>query len=589
MPGIAGGTVDRRSLEAMSDSMMHERWYETDDVLGRTYGLASVNHGEKDPNAHTVWTANSRGGVLHGVISNREALGMSTADVFRAVLDRPDAILPRLSGPFLIACVDQRGSAIVATDKSATRPCYYTTDGGFLFASELKALLTQLHDVRLNTQAIGDLLLTGAVLGRKTLVDEIESLEPGSYLRYRDGVISKERYWTPGFGTAPAEGYVERTVDHYRESVEKLVETVDGDLGLWLSSGLDSRTMASVVTDEVESFTAFTYGSHWGKDCAGARQVAERLDIPHYVSEYTADGCVDAIQKGVGLTDGMNQWSYYVNLPAAMKDVSSNADVIFEACAQGEFFGENYSAFQWDSPLETLYDLKRQLSAQDVRALLTEDVEPKRSFETLLERSPFRNDKSRLLDVNWQLYANRHFRGNKLYRSQAGTRVPFAHGPLLDHLAKLPVESYQRPTVPFTNGRIPCGISPLKLEVMRTVGGDLNRIPYDRTGFGPATSKVAHGIGFTAKQAKKRLLDTRETMQGKWYRDDRRMNSFLNGLLDAVCDRDLFDGDVVRDYQEAHLDGETDNVAVISALTTLEHWRQTELERQTAAKVTVPA
>jgi asparagine synthase (glutamine-hydrolysing) len=272
-----------------------------------------------------------------------------------------------------------------------------------------------------------------------------------------------------------------------------------------------------------------------------------------------------------------------------MKDVSSNADVVFEACAQGEFFGENYFAFQWDSPVETLYDLKRQLSAQDVRALLTRDVEPKRTFETLLERSPFQDDKSRLLDVNWQLYSNGHFRGNKLYRSQAGTRVPFAHGPLLDHLAKLPVQSYQRPTVPFTNGTIPYGISPLKLEVMRTVGGDLNQVPYDRTGFGPATSTVAHMIGFTTKQAKKRLVDTRDTMQGKWYRDDRRMNSFLNGLLDAVCDRDLFDGDVVRAYQQAHLDGETDNIPVISALTTLEHWRQTELEQQTAAKVKIPA
>ncbi|WP_440008909.1 asparagine synthase-related protein [Halomicrococcus sp. SG-WS-1] len=589
MPGITGGTVDRRSLEAMADSMVHEAWYETDDVIGRRYGLATVNHGEKDPNGHTVWSAGRRSGVLHGVISNRKELGMSTGEIFQAVLDRPNTILPRLAGPFVLACADQRGSLVVATDKLATRPCYYAADGGFLFGTELKALLTRLRDVQLNIQAVSDLLLTGSVMGRKTLLAEIQSLEPGSYIQYSDGVVSRDRYWTPAFGTAPEEGYVERTVDRYRESVANVVDTVDGDLGLWLSSGLDSRTMASVIADEVDSFTAFTYGSHWGKDCAGAEQVADILDVPHHVSEYTPEGCVDAIENGVELVDGMNQWSYYVNLPAATSDVPSNADVLFEACAQGEFFGENYFSFRWDSPTETLYDLKRQLSAQDVQALLTEDVDPKRSFETLLERSAQRDGKSRLLDVNWQLYANGHFRGNKLYRSKAGTRVPFSHGPLLDHLAKLPVQAYQRPTVPLIESDIPYGISPLKLQVMRAVGGDVNRIPYDRTGFAPATSNIAHAIGFTTKQAKKRLLGARDTMQGKWYRDHPEMRSFLDELLDAACDRQLFDGDVVRDYQRAHLDGETDNITAISAITTLEYWRQTQLEQQDTAKVTVTA
>ncbi|WP_458210564.1 asparagine synthase-related protein [Haladaptatus sp. NG-SE-30] len=592
MPGLTGGTVDSRSLDAMAESMQHEDWYQQETLVGRRYGLTSINHGEKDPAGHTVWRGRRRMGMLHGVISNKANLGMDMGEIVRAVLDRPATVLPKLDGPFVLACADQTGSFVVATDKLASRPCYYTIANGFFFGTELKALLTQLDDPQLDRQAVSDVLLMGYVIGQKTLLTDVHSLAPGTYVKYANGTVSRKRYWSPSFGLASESDYVEQAVDRYRDALANAVDSVSGQVGLWLSSGLDSRTMAAVLNDEVDSFNAYTYASHWGNDCEGAANVADALDIDHQICEYTASGCLDAIKKGVDLMDGMNQWSFYVNLPAALNDIPAHIDVLLEASGQGEFFGDvmNLHYLRKKTPVEAVYELKRMVSADDVKALITEDITPKASFRRVLETSPYDNPEYKTLDANWRIIANGHFRGNKLYRSQTGTRVPFVDGAFLDHIAKMPLNAYRQRTLPFTNGKAPYSVAPLKLQVMREVGGDVNHIPYDRTGLPPTYSLPLQAAGFVVTHLKNRFTKSRDTMQGEWYRQHPEMKKFINDLLEAACDRRLFDADAIRDIQQAHLSGKTDNMQIISALTTIELWRQTHLDqKRTAIKQKKPS
>ena len=102
MPGVIGGTVDCRSLSAMADAMDREPWYGTEALAAGDRHVALVHHAERDPAGRTTWDGGDAVGVVHGVVSNRAALGRSTADLFRRVLDAPDAVLPSLNGPFLL-------------------------------------------------------------------------------------------------------------------------------------------------------------------------------------------------------------------------------------------------------------------------------------------------------------------------------------------------------------------------------------------------------------------------------------------------------------------------------------------------------
>ncbi len=580
MPGVIGGTVNNRALGEMLDTMDDEPWYGTTELSAGDCRIGHVHHGERDPNGWTTWRDGKKVGVLHGVVSNRAELGLSTDAIFERVLADPDRTLPNLSGPFLLVVADET-STVVATDKIGTRPCYYSAVHGFLFGSELKSLVTQLHDPRVDVRGVSDVLHMGYVFGQKTLVADVRALRPASYLHYDGDNVETHKYWRPNFGIAPQEGYVDEAVRRYRRVVGNVADTIDGRTGVWLSGGLDSRTLAAALKDEIGPMKTFTYDySETQEDRIGAEQVAESLSLSNQYYDYSPDDFVSAIERGVDIMDGMLQWSFYVNLAPSLEDVSGQVDVLFEGSSQGEFFGDVMyrSYLTGKQPVDALASLKAQQSPADVQALLTDDVSPNQSLGRVVERSTQSRREHRTLDALWEIFADSHFRSNRLYRSQAGTRVPFADGEFMNHVARMPYNRYRIGAIPGTRGEIPSAVAPLKLEVARRVAGPAASVPYNRTKRPPTSPLALHAAGFVADNVKKRVFGPNTCRMGRWYRDHSGMRTFIDGLLDDACERDLFDSDAVRDLQREHLDERADHLKPISGLTTLELWMQKHLD-----------
>ncbi len=575
----------------MFDAMDYEEWYETAELSAGDCRIGFVHHGERDSNGWTTWRDGKRVGVLHGVISNRAELGLSTAKIFERVLSNPDHTLPELSGPFLLVVADET-STIIATDKIGTRPCYYSTVHGFLFGSELKSLVTQLQDPRVDERAVSDMLHMGYVFGRKTLVSDIRSLRPASYLRHEASNVEMSRYWTPDFGVAPQQEYVEEAVRRYRRVVSNVADTIDGRAGVWLSGGLDSRTLAAALRDEIGSVQTFTYdNSATQEDRIGAERVAQSLELPNQFHDYSSTEFVEAIERGVDIMDGMLQWSFFVNLAPSLNSVSGQVDVLFEGSSQGEFFGDVMyrSYLTGKQPVDALTSLKSQLSPADVQNLLSVDVSPEQSLGRVVERSAQPRREHRTLDALWEIFADSHFRSNRLYRSQAGTRVPFADGEFMNHVAQMPYDRYRIGSIPGTRGKVPSAVAPLKLEVARRVAGPAATVPYNRTKRPPTSPLTLHALGFVADNVKKRVLGQTTSQMGLWYRNDTDMRAFIDELLEDACSREIFDSNTIRDLQRDHLDGRADHIKPISALTTLELWIQKHLDAiRTSAGQRVP-
>ncbi|WP_049972331.1 asparagine synthase-related protein [Haladaptatus cibarius] len=580
MPGVTGGTVSSRALDEMIDTMDDESWYGTAERSTGDWRIGLVHHGERDARGWTTWRDGDRIGVLHGVISNREELGLTADEIFERVLADPDRTLPKLSGPFLLAVADG-SSTIVATDKIGTRPCYYSTVHGFLFGSELKSLVTQLREPRVDERAVSDMLHMGYVFGKKTLVSDIHSLRPASYIHYEGGNLRTKRYWEPDFGIAPQEGYVDEAVRRYRRVVGNVADTIDGRAGVWLSGGLDSRTLAAALKDEIGSVQTFTYdNSATQEDRIGAERVADSLELPNQFHDYSAGEFVNAIERGVDIMDGMLQWSFFVNLAPSLNSVSGQVDVLFEGSSQGEFFGDVMyrSYLTGKQPVDALSALKSQLPPADVQTLLSAEISPKQSLGRVVERSTQPRREHRTLDALWEIFADSHFRSNRLYRSQAGTRVPFADGEFMNHVARMPYNRYRIGSIPGTRGTVPSAVAPLKLEVARRVAGPAAKVPYNRTKRPPTSPLTLHAAGFVADNVKKRVLGQTTSQMGTWYRTNNDMRAFIDDLLDDACARDIFDSDGVRDLQREHLDERGDYIKPISALTTVELWLQKHLD-----------
>ena len=592
MTGIVGGTVSDSTLGELMGELHQESWYGEERFTFDDRALALVHHGERDTAGRLTWTDGERAGVVHGAISNHDELDLSTEELFESLFADPVALLARLDGPFVIAAVDGTGRVILGTDRLGTRPCYYRADDGLRFASGLAPLLVGIDDPTMDEQAVADMLLMGSVWGEKTLVEGVTKLPPATVLDYDDGALSTERYWSPSFDALPADDYLPGLVEHYRTVIDDMSSTMDGDVGLWLSGGLDSRTMAAELShhvgDEFDDLETYTYDANpsGGGNPELAGKVAAHLDLDIDLVELTPQLFVERLGEAVDLTDGMLRWSAFLNLLSVYTLPDSHAEVLLEGAGQGELMGHHLRRHHFtgtDSAIESLYWSESMLDSESVAAILDTDVDPLQSFIDTADESDRDTMKGTILAAHFDNYYSRvTLASNAIPRSQAGTRVPFAHRDFLEYSARLPLK-YRIRTIPFTGGKIPYGMTPAKLALTETLDADLADIRYERTGVAPKYPYPVHVAGFLSTTAFTRLTGGTtyggRSVPDQWYRNHRAVREFIDGLLKSACERPFFDDDEIRRLRREHLAGEANHmVTSLAAITTLELWMQRNLD-----------
>lgn len=164
--------------------------------------------------------------------------------------------LQYLRGMFGFALWDARRRVLMlARDRLGIKPLYYAVQQGALyFASELKPLLiTGRLERQVDVQALKDLFTLGFIAAPKTLFTRIWQLPAGYYLLYLGGNVSVHKYWDVCFPPRgeervgmSAEGWAESLLEKLQEAVRIHLRS-DVPLGAWLSSGIDSSTIVSLM------------------------------------------------------------------------------------------------------------------------------------------------------------------------------------------------------------------------------------------------------------------------------------------------------------------------------------------------------
>jgi asparagine synthase (glutamine-hydrolysing) len=350
------------------------------------------------------------GAVLNGEIYNFRELRKRLKDrghIFRTRSDSevvahayeewgPDCV-ERFQGMFAIAVYDRRGTAgrslefqvpsfelsasgdcgtlFLARDRLGIKPLYYavnsrqqTVDSNyFIFASEVRTLLASgLVQRQLSRDALESYLLFGSVSEPMTLVEGVFSLPPGHRMTLEVGSSAStpkpESYWNIATRIAsntqpPRNGNTRRTDPNesaarvrtlLEESVRKHL-IADVPVGVFLSSGIDSTSLAALASQEVSGVHTFTvaFPEEEFSEAALARRTAEKLGTTHQEMILSGSELLGRLGEAVAALDqpsidGIN--TYFVSWSARQAGLR----VALSGLGGDEIFG-GYSTF-WRTP-----------------------------------------------------------------------------------------------------------------------------------------------------------------------------------------------------------------------------------------------
>lgn len=222
--------------------------------------------------------------------------------------DRGLDMFESLRGMFAFALLDtSQRRLVIGRDHFGQKPLYYTHSGGrFAFASELKCLLalpwvSRERDPDAYLDYVGWLALPSP----RTHFRHIEKLPAGAFLTLPldgSGEPVVKKYWSYDLNAAPDLTTLDSAVEALDAALADSVKVhlrADVPVGVLLSSGLDSRTVAAYAQDlQAGAMQTFTVG-FGGPDseAIGAAETAREIRSKHHALELTANDLLDNIGR----------------------------------------------------------------------------------------------------------------------------------------------------------------------------------------------------------------------------------------------------------------------------------------------------
>jgi asparagine synthase (glutamine-hydrolysing) len=196
-----------------------------------------------------------------------------------------DTMLSKLRGKFALAILDwRRRKLYLVRDRAGIKPLvYFHGPGEIAFGSTVRAVLPYLTaaERRLAPESIDAYLAHRYVPAPRTIFENVRRLPHGHYACFDldGGALTLTPYWQP---------QADRTLDFAATLVESVqLRTVsDRPVGLFLSGGVDSTTVASILASgghrEITAYTAAFPGTEYDESAEAAR-AAGRLGLKHEI------------------------------------------------------------------------------------------------------------------------------------------------------------------------------------------------------------------------------------------------------------------------------------------------------------------
>jgi asparagine synthase (glutamine-hydrolysing) len=391
--------VDRVNLEAMNRQIVHRGPDDEGYYLSGNVGLAMrrlsiidlrSGHQPITNEDRTIWI------VFNGEIYNHRELREGLEEKGHRYQSQSDTetivhlyeeygldCVHLLRGMFAFVIWDsQQRRLFAARDRLGIKPFYFLcAPEKFLFASEIKSILACPGvSAELNRSMLPEYLAFGYMAGTETLFAGIQKLLPGETLEVSEsGKVKVCQYWDLPQNTEDRAGAEECYVRSYRNLLEETVSChlmSDVPLGVFLSGGLDSSTVAALVAkvrgETIETFSV-GYGEEAYSELRYAQHVAGHIRSNHHEVRVDSQQFFQALPKLIWHEDEPLVWPSSVSLYFVARLAAERVKVVLTGEGADETLGGygRYAWTMWNTRMDRFY---RHLIPAAIRGRIRKEI-----------------------------------------------------------------------------------------------------------------------------------------------------------------------------------------------------------------------
>ncbi|HAD88180.1 MAG TPA: asparagine synthase (glutamine-hydrolyzing) [Rhodospirillaceae bacterium] len=209
----------------------------------------------------------------------------------------------RFNGMFAIAIWDTANRTLfLARDRLGKKPLFWsrTTEGGIVFSSEIKSILTHPEiEGALNPAAVSEFTSLNYVLGNTPVFQDVQLLPPGTFMIANGTNAPEPRlYWdlAESFRNKRRFKSDQQAAEELRALIDDAVSArlvSDVPVGIFLSGGIDSSAIAASVRDKAFSDPPHSFSIGFSEksfdEVDEARATAAFLNIPFHEKTMSMD------------------------------------------------------------------------------------------------------------------------------------------------------------------------------------------------------------------------------------------------------------------------------------------------------------
>jgi len=265
-----------------------------------------------------------------------------------------------VSGMFAFVLYDKCYKNIyLVRDRFGQKPLYYSNSiDNLIFSSEVKSLKEILQEKKIDEGAIKDFFLYNYIKDKKTIFENVKSVEPGSILKYNiDNKEITENTWKKeiNFFKNKNKFSLNKIDNLLTSSIEEQTDC-EVPYGIFLSGGVDSSLIAAIaqkkLSRNIKTFTISFKNKNYSEG-KFANKIAEYLKTDHYEHVFDENEMIGTIKLFFELND--QPFADVSKLPLILLSKISSKKIKIALSGDGadEIFG-GYNRYLWLKRLNSM-------------------------------------------------------------------------------------------------------------------------------------------------------------------------------------------------------------------------------------------